>query len=128
MRNHFMSQADLRDAPRDLTPAFPLILKERREKHGDLGFYRVGKGATAAWEAARRTEARRERAKRAAHERYERALEEELLTAERIRGGHPLLAKILFFMLLGAVLALAVQAVPWPEVRSSVTGLFHRAF
>jgi hypothetical protein len=88
-------------------------------------FYRVGKGATAAWEAARRTEARRERAKREAWDRYNRALKDELTTVEEIRGGHPILAKVLFLMLLGAVLGLAAQAVPWGEVRGFVSSLLN---
>jgi hypothetical protein len=127
MRNHFTSHTGGRDAARTVTPPFPLIPHERRERLGDVRFYRVGKGATAAWEATRRIEARRERAKREAWERYHRALEEELTTVKKIRGGHPILARVLFFMLFGAVLALAAQAVPWAEVRAFVSGLFHRS-
>jgi hypothetical protein len=125
MRNHFTSQSGWRDASRSLTPAFPLISHERRERLGDVRFYRVGKGATAAWEAARRTEARRERAKREAWERYNRALEDELTTVEEIRGGHPILAKVVFLMLFGVVLALAAQAVPWAAVGSFLTSLLN---
>lgn len=126
MRNHSDSHTGWRVLPRNPTPAFPLIPQERRERLGDARFYRVGKGATAAWEAARRTEARRERAKREAWERYNRALEEELATVREIRGGHPILAKLLFFMLFGGVIALAAYAVPWPEVRAFVSGLVQR--
>ena len=126
MRNHFSSQTGWHDAPRSPTPAFPLIPNERRERLDDVHFYRVGKGATAAWEAARRTEARRERAKRDAWEQYNRALEEELATVREIRGGHPILAKVLFFVLFGAVVALAAYTVSWPEVRAFVMGLLNR--
>jgi hypothetical protein len=125
MRTPFSSHNVGREAARTVTPPFPLI--PRRERLGDVHFYRVGKGATAAWEATRRVEARRERAKREQWARYHRALEEELRTVEQIRGGHPLLARLLFFMLFGAVLALAAQAVPWAELRELVSGLLQRS-
>ena len=126
MRNHLSSQTGWQDAARSLTPAFPLMPSERRERPEAVHFYRVGKGATAAWEATRRTEARRERAKRDAWQQYNRALEDEQATVRDIRGGHPILAKLLFFVLLGAVLALAAQAVPWSELRALATGFLNR--
>ena len=124
MRHHFAGHTASLVPLRQPTPAFPLISNERRERLE--GFYRVGKGATAAWEAARRTEARRERAKRDAFDEYHRALAEEQATVREIRRGHPLFAKLLFFALFSGVVVLAAMTVPWPEVRAYAAGLFSR--